>query len=171
MYSYFPLRSHYRHVPLTTKCPDSFLTYTCIVLSLKLSKLKMFSWKLCLCYLSLLYVTLGLIFCYLYYKDIHRCVCMYRWICSFLNSLISLQERENLSSLERKYCELTGGQAFPLNPVSMKEVLQTNSTSKEETKLRNDKKSFFQYWKTILSFCLNIPALSFSGGEEAEQWK
>ncbi|CAM4729633.1 unnamed protein product [Leuciscus chuanchicus] len=31
------------------------------------------------------------------------------------------RERENLSSLERKYSELTGGQAFPLNPVSMKE--------------------------------------------------
>ncbi|XP_051973628.1 pleckstrin homology-like domain family B member 2 isoform X3 [Xyrauchen texanus] len=31
------------------------------------------------------------------------------------------RERENLSSLERKYTELTGGQAFPLNPVSMKE--------------------------------------------------
>ncbi|XP_067253807.1 pleckstrin homology-like domain family B member 2 isoform X5 [Chanodichthys erythropterus] len=38
------------------------------------------------------------------------------------NLIYMLQrERENLSSLERKYCELTGGQAFPLNPVSMKE--------------------------------------------------
>ncbi|XP_051972019.1 pleckstrin homology-like domain family B member 2 [Xyrauchen texanus] len=31
------------------------------------------------------------------------------------------RERKNISSLERKYSELTGGQAFPLNPVSMKE--------------------------------------------------
>lgn len=62
-------------------------------------------------------------------------MCMYGWICSFLNGLIILQERENLSSLERKYCELTGGQAFPLNPVSMKEVLQSNSMSNKETKL------------------------------------
>ncbi|XP_016353689.1 pleckstrin homology-like domain family B member 2 isoform X2 [Sinocyclocheilus anshuiensis] len=31
------------------------------------------------------------------------------------------RERENLASLERKYSELTGGQAFPLNPMSMKE--------------------------------------------------
>ncbi|XP_039533521.1 pleckstrin homology-like domain family B member 2 isoform X3 [Pimephales promelas] len=38
------------------------------------------------------------------------------------NLIYMLQrERENLSSLERKYSELTGGQAFPLNPVSMKE--------------------------------------------------
>ncbi|XP_016338572.1 pleckstrin homology-like domain family B member 2 isoform X5 [Sinocyclocheilus anshuiensis] len=38
------------------------------------------------------------------------------------NLIYMLQrERENLASLERKYSELTGGQAFPLNPVSMKE--------------------------------------------------
>ncbi|KAI7793722.1 putative pleckstrin homology-like domain family B member 2 [Triplophysa rosa] len=38
------------------------------------------------------------------------------------NLIYMLQrERENLTSLERKYSELTGGQAFPLNPVSMKE--------------------------------------------------
>uniref|UniRef100_A0AAY3ZXI1 PH domain-containing protein n=1 Tax=Denticeps clupeoides TaxID=299321 RepID=A0AAY3ZXI1_9TELE len=39
------------------------------------------------------------------------------------NLLLMLQrERENLSALERKYSELTGGRAFPLSPVSMKEV-------------------------------------------------
>uniref|UniRef100_A0A8C1QDK6 Pleckstrin homology-like domain, family B, member 2a n=1 Tax=Cyprinus carpio TaxID=7962 RepID=A0A8C1QDK6_CYPCA len=38
------------------------------------------------------------------------------------NLIYMLQrERENLASLERKYSELTGGQAFSLNPVSMKE--------------------------------------------------
>ncbi|XP_051539316.1 pleckstrin homology-like domain family B member 2 [Myxocyprinus asiaticus] len=38
------------------------------------------------------------------------------------NIIYMLQrERENITSLERKYSELTGGQAFPLNPVSMKE--------------------------------------------------
>ncbi|XP_076129843.1 pleckstrin homology-like domain family B member 1 isoform X2 [Alosa pseudoharengus] len=38
------------------------------------------------------------------------------------NLLLMLQrERENLAALERKYSELTGGRAFPLNPVSMKE--------------------------------------------------
>uniref|UniRef100_A0AAR2LC24 Pleckstrin homology-like domain, family B, member 2a n=1 Tax=Pygocentrus nattereri TaxID=42514 RepID=A0AAR2LC24_PYGNA len=36
--------------------------------------------------------------------------------------LMLQRERENLSTLERKYAELTGGQAFPLNPVCMKEV-------------------------------------------------
>ncbi|XP_073771169.1 pleckstrin homology-like domain family B member 1 isoform X4 [Danio rerio] len=42
------------------------------------------------------------------------------------NLIYMLQrERENLSSLERKYAELTGGQAFPLNPVSMKEHFRT----------------------------------------------
>ncbi|KAK7125609.1 hypothetical protein R3I93_021091 [Phoxinus phoxinus] len=42
------------------------------------------------------------------------------------NLIYMLQrERENLSSLERKYSELTGGQAFPLNPVSMKEHFRT----------------------------------------------
>ncbi len=30
----------------------------------------------------------------------------------------------------------------------------------------------FQYWKTIiLPAFLNVPALSLSGGEEAEQWQ
>uniref|UniRef100_A0AAY4A3W0 PH domain-containing protein n=1 Tax=Denticeps clupeoides TaxID=299321 RepID=A0AAY4A3W0_9TELE len=39
------------------------------------------------------------------------------------NLLLMLQrERENLSALERKYSELTGGRAFPLSPVSMKET-------------------------------------------------
>uniref|UniRef100_A0A3P8YYW0 PH domain-containing protein n=1 Tax=Esox lucius TaxID=8010 RepID=A0A3P8YYW0_ESOLU len=39
------------------------------------------------------------------------------------NLLLMLQrERENLAGLERKYSELTGGQAFPNNPVTMKEV-------------------------------------------------
>ncbi|KAJ7996707.1 hypothetical protein DPEC_G00239810 [Dallia pectoralis] len=38
------------------------------------------------------------------------------------NLLLMLQrERENLSSLERRYAELTGGQDFPNNPVTMKE--------------------------------------------------
>ncbi|XP_042611196.1 pleckstrin homology-like domain family B member 2 isoform X3 [Cyprinus carpio] len=38
------------------------------------------------------------------------------------NLIYMLQrEQENLASLERKYSELTGGQAFPLNPMSMKE--------------------------------------------------
>ncbi|KAL0994016.1 hypothetical protein UPYG_G00116790 [Umbra pygmaea] len=38
------------------------------------------------------------------------------------NLLLMLQrERENLACLERKYAELTGGQAFPNNPVAMKE--------------------------------------------------
>ncbi|XP_031663988.1 pleckstrin homology-like domain family B member 2 isoform X10 [Oncorhynchus kisutch] len=38
------------------------------------------------------------------------------------NLLLMLQrERENLASLERKYAEVTGGQAFPNNPVAMKE--------------------------------------------------
>uniref|UniRef100_A0A4W5JL13 Uncharacterized protein n=1 Tax=Hucho hucho TaxID=62062 RepID=A0A4W5JL13_9TELE len=38
------------------------------------------------------------------------------------NLLLMVQrERENLASLERKYAELTGGQAFPNNPVAMKE--------------------------------------------------
>uniref|UniRef100_A0A671S3Q5 Pleckstrin homology-like domain family B member 2 n=1 Tax=Sinocyclocheilus anshuiensis TaxID=1608454 RepID=A0A671S3Q5_9TELE len=48
------------------------------------------------------------------------------------------RERENLASLERKYSELTGGQAFPLNPMSMKEVTQTISISKEETMRRSN---------------------------------
>uniref|UniRef100_A0A8C8CTZ5 PH domain-containing protein n=1 Tax=Oncorhynchus tshawytscha TaxID=74940 RepID=A0A8C8CTZ5_ONCTS len=39
------------------------------------------------------------------------------------NLLLMLQrERENLASLERKYAEVTGGQAFPNNPVAMKEL-------------------------------------------------
>uniref|UniRef100_A0A6Q2XH45 PH domain-containing protein n=1 Tax=Esox lucius TaxID=8010 RepID=A0A6Q2XH45_ESOLU len=39
------------------------------------------------------------------------------------NLLLMLQrERENLAGLERKYSELTGGQAFPNNPVTMKEA-------------------------------------------------
>uniref|UniRef100_A0A671S2Q5 Pleckstrin homology-like domain family B member 2 n=1 Tax=Sinocyclocheilus anshuiensis TaxID=1608454 RepID=A0A671S2Q5_9TELE len=50
------------------------------------------------------------------------------------------RERENLASLERKYSELTGGQAFPLNPMSMKEVTQTISISKEETMRSNGSK-------------------------------
>uniref|UniRef100_A0A8K9XIW6 PH domain-containing protein n=1 Tax=Oncorhynchus mykiss TaxID=8022 RepID=A0A8K9XIW6_ONCMY len=42
------------------------------------------------------------------------------------NLLLMLQrERENLASLERKYAEVTGGQAFPNNPVAMKEVYCT----------------------------------------------
>ncbi|XP_052423472.1 pleckstrin homology-like domain family B member 2 isoform X4 [Carassius gibelio] len=42
------------------------------------------------------------------------------------NLIYMLQrERENLASLERKYSELTGGQAFSLNPVSMKEHFRT----------------------------------------------
>ncbi|XP_028840178.1 pleckstrin homology-like domain family B member 2 isoform X2 [Denticeps clupeoides] len=42
------------------------------------------------------------------------------------NLLLMLQrERENLSALERKYSELTGGRAFPLSPVSMKEHLRS----------------------------------------------
>uniref|UniRef100_A0A673K460 Pleckstrin homology-like domain family B member 2 n=1 Tax=Sinocyclocheilus rhinocerous TaxID=307959 RepID=A0A673K460_9TELE len=52
------------------------------------------------------------------------------------------RERENLASLEWKYSELTGVQAFPLNPMSMKEVTQTISISKEETMLSNDKQGF-----------------------------
>uniref|UniRef100_A0A673K3E0 Pleckstrin homology-like domain family B member 2 n=1 Tax=Sinocyclocheilus rhinocerous TaxID=307959 RepID=A0A673K3E0_9TELE len=48
------------------------------------------------------------------------------------------RERENLASLEWKYSELTGVQAFPLNPMSMKEVTQTISISKEETMMRSN---------------------------------
>uniref|UniRef100_A0A4W5R7E0 Pleckstrin homology-like domain, family B, member 2a n=1 Tax=Hucho hucho TaxID=62062 RepID=A0A4W5R7E0_9TELE len=45
------------------------------------------------------------------------------------NLLLMLQrERENLASLERKYAEVTGGQAFPINPVAMKEVYCTIHT-------------------------------------------
>ncbi|TRY94334.1 hypothetical protein DNTS_026332 [Danionella cerebrum] len=44
-----------------------------------------------------------------------------REIAEYQRSLVTRKERENLSSLERKYSELTGGQTFPLNPVSMKE--------------------------------------------------
>uniref|UniRef100_A0A8C1K8R4 Pleckstrin homology-like domain, family B, member 2a n=1 Tax=Cyprinus carpio TaxID=7962 RepID=A0A8C1K8R4_CYPCA len=57
------------------------------------------------------------------------------------NLIYMLQrEQENLASLERKYSELTGGQAFPLNPMSMKEVTQTISMSKEETMRSNGSK-------------------------------
>ncbi len=65
-------------------------------------------------------------------------------ICSFPSGLlISFQERENLASLERKYSELTGGQAFPLNPVSMKEVTQTISMCKKLSSVMTNKD--FQY--------------------------
>ncbi|XP_067289911.1 pleckstrin homology-like domain family B member 2 isoform X2 [Pseudorasbora parva] len=61
------------------------------------------------------------------------------------NLIYMLQrEQENLSSLERKYSELTGGQAFPLNPVSMKEHFRSleerkrSNCSKEGSVLLND---------------------------------
>ncbi|KAG9263730.1 pleckstrin homology-like domain family B member 2 [Astyanax mexicanus] len=50
--------------------------------------------------------------------------------------LMLQRERENLSTLERKYAELTGGQAFPLNPVTMKEHFR----SMEERRRSNGSK-------------------------------
>ncbi|XP_036451267.1 pleckstrin homology-like domain family B member 2 isoform X2 [Colossoma macropomum] len=50
--------------------------------------------------------------------------------------LMLQRERENLSTLERKYAELTGGQAFPLNPVCMKEHFR----SMEERRRSNSNK-------------------------------
>lgn len=43
-------------------------------------------------------------------------------LCSMSLSCAFLQEKENLSNLEKKYGELTGGRNFPVNPLSMKEV-------------------------------------------------
>lgn len=45
--------------------------------------------------------------------------CLLRWL-KF--HFAFLQEKENLSNLEKKYGELTGGRSFPINPLSMKEV-------------------------------------------------
>ncbi|XP_031427488.1 pleckstrin homology-like domain family B member 2 isoform X2 [Clupea harengus] len=51
------------------------------------------------------------------------------------NLLLMLQrERENLAALERKYSELTGGRAFPLNPVSMKEHFRSLEERKRNGK-------------------------------------
>ncbi|XP_059401389.1 pleckstrin homology-like domain family B member 2 isoform X1 [Carassius carassius] len=53
------------------------------------------------------------------------------------NLIYMLQrERENHASLERKYSELTGGQAFPLNPMSMKQHFR----SLEERRRSNGRK-------------------------------
>ncbi|XP_061104192.1 pleckstrin homology-like domain family B member 2 [Conger conger] len=42
------------------------------------------------------------------------------------NLLMMLQrEKESLESLEKKYTNLTGGQSFPINPISMKEHFRT----------------------------------------------
>uniref|UniRef100_A0A3P8YXS0 PH domain-containing protein n=1 Tax=Esox lucius TaxID=8010 RepID=A0A3P8YXS0_ESOLU len=59
------------------------------------------------------------------------------------NLLLMLQrERENLAGLERKYSELTGGQAFPNNPVTMKEHFRSledrRRGSKENSSLLSD---------------------------------
>ncbi|XP_064827734.1 pleckstrin homology-like domain family B member 2 isoform X3 [Oncorhynchus masou masou] len=59
------------------------------------------------------------------------------------NLLLMVQrERENLASLERKYAELTGGQAFPNNPVAMKEhfrfLEERRRGSKENSSHLND---------------------------------
>ncbi|TSK98511.1 Pleckstrin homology-like domain family B member 2 [Bagarius yarrelli] len=55
---------------------------------------------------------------------------------SFLKEKNTLQmmlqrEKENLSNLERKYSELTGGRSFPINPLSMKEGYVTVSEINE----------------------------------------
>ncbi|XP_047016949.1 pleckstrin homology-like domain family B member 2 isoform X9 [Ictalurus punctatus] len=58
--------------------------------------------------------------------------------------LMLQRERENLSTLERKYAELTGGQTFPLNSVSMKEHLRSmevrrrSNSNKEGGPMLND---------------------------------
>ncbi|XP_053097212.1 pleckstrin homology-like domain family B member 1 isoform X10 [Pangasianodon hypophthalmus] len=58
--------------------------------------------------------------------------------------LMLQRERQNLSTLERKYAELTGGQTFPLNPVSMKEhfrsmeVRRRSNSNKEGGPMLND---------------------------------
>ncbi|XP_073730527.1 pleckstrin homology-like domain family B member 2 isoform X2 [Misgurnus anguillicaudatus] len=64
------------------------------------------------------------------------------------NLIYMLQrERENLSALERKYAELTGGQAFPLNPVSMKQHFRSleekrrSNGSKEGGTLMSDSRA------------------------------
>ncbi|XP_060751767.1 pleckstrin homology-like domain family B member 2 isoform X2 [Tachysurus vachellii] len=45
--------------------------------------------------------------------------------------LILQREQENLATLERKYAELTSGQTFSLNPVSLKEVRRRSNSNKE----------------------------------------
>ncbi|KAG7484362.1 hypothetical protein MATL_G00048390 [Megalops atlanticus] len=51
------------------------------------------------------------------------------------NLLMMLQrEKENLEALERKYTDLTGGQSFPLNRVSMKEHFRTLEERKRSVK-------------------------------------
>ncbi|XP_053501399.1 pleckstrin homology-like domain family B member 2 isoform X4 [Ictalurus furcatus] len=58
--------------------------------------------------------------------------------------LMLQRERENLSTLERKYAELTCGQTFPLNSVSMKEHLRSmevrrrSNSNKEGGPMLND---------------------------------
>ncbi|XP_028825460.1 pleckstrin homology-like domain family B member 2 isoform X7 [Denticeps clupeoides] len=39
--------------------------------------------------------------------------------------LMLQQEKENLTNLERKYADLTGGRGFPVNPINLKEHLRT----------------------------------------------
>ncbi|XP_060765184.1 pleckstrin homology-like domain family B member 2 isoform X2 [Neoarius graeffei] len=47
---------------------------------------------------------------------------LFEEITEYQHSLVKHKERECLSILERKYAELTGGQVFPLNHASMKEI-------------------------------------------------
>ncbi|XP_035289843.1 pleckstrin homology-like domain family B member 2 isoform X2 [Anguilla anguilla] len=51
------------------------------------------------------------------------------------NLLMMLQrEKENLEALEKKYTDLTGGQSFPNNPISMKEHFRTLEERKRSGK-------------------------------------
>ncbi|KAJ8347848.1 hypothetical protein SKAU_G00264370 [Synaphobranchus kaupii] len=51
------------------------------------------------------------------------------------NLLMMLQrEKENLETLEKKYTDLTGGQSFPLNPISMREHFRTLEERKRSGK-------------------------------------
>uniref|UniRef100_A0AAY4DS09 PH domain-containing protein n=1 Tax=Denticeps clupeoides TaxID=299321 RepID=A0AAY4DS09_9TELE len=43
--------------------------------------------------------------------------------------LMLQQEKENLTNLERKYADLTGGRGFPVNPINLKEVSVSASFS------------------------------------------
>ncbi|GAA6075767.1 pleckstrin homology-like domain family B member 1 isoform X2 [Tachysurus ichikawai] len=52
--------------------------------------------------------------------------------------LILQREQENLATLERKYAELTSGQTFSLNPVSLKEVRRRSNSNKEGGPMLND---------------------------------
>ncbi|XP_034153903.2 pleckstrin homology-like domain family B member 2 isoform X6 [Pangasianodon hypophthalmus] len=82
---------------------------------------------------------------------------------SFLKEKNNLQmmlqrEKENLSNLEKKYSELTGGRSFPVNPLSMKEGYVTVSEINElYAKLGVE--------PSPAPFNLNAPELPGSGSE------